>query len=487
MRGLRNLVHYTKTKVLKAVRSPTRKIFQTEIEFGTCPTEIHFGMTSAKRKSASSTSPPAKTTNPTKRSLILKRLKAIGPGAIVAAAFIGPGTLTVASKSGGQFGYSLLWAVAFSTFACLVLQEMSARLGVVAQLGVGESIAKHFNVPLLKPLMIGLVLAAVLIGNAAYESGNLSGGVLGAQLAAQTKELGFWKPVIVLTLAATAFGLLWTAKYKIIERALIILVAAIGGVFLTAAVMIRPDFAAIANGLCQPWIPEHGWLTVVALIGTTVVPYNLFLHASTASQRWSSDSDLASARLDTAISVVGGGLITAAILIVATPYAINQTAGLGEQAIAASTPVELDSVFRASSEKLGGWFSWFLAFGFCVAGLSSAITAPLAAGYATAELFGWPKELSDWRFRATWIAVLATGVSFALFFQKPQQLLVFAQVANGLLLPVVAVFLIWATNNEAILGRHKNSWRANFLGIAVVIVTIGLGLVGVLKAFKVIG
>jgi len=111
--------------------------------------------------------------------LIYKRLKAIGPGAIVAAAFIGPGTLTVASKAGGQFGYSLLWAVAFSTFACLVLQEMSARLGVVAQAGIGESINKNFNVPLLKPIVIGLVLAAVLIGNAAYESGNLSGGVLG--------------------------------------------------------------------------------------------------------------------------------------------------------------------------------------------------------------------------------------------------------------------------------------------------------------------
>ena len=415
--------------------------------------------------------------------MIFQRLKAIGPGAIVAAAFIGPGTLTVASKSGGQFGYSLLWAVAFSTVACLVLQEMSARLGVVAQLGVGESISKHFKNPLLKPFMIGLVLAAVLIGNAAYESGNLSGGVLGAELAAQTKQLGVWKPVIVLVMAATAFGLLWTAKYKIIERSLIVLVAVMGAVFLTAAVMVRPDLSAIAKGLFVPWIPEHGWLTVVALIGTTVVPYNIFLHASTAKQRWSSDSDLANARLDTTISVIGGGLITAAILIVATPFATS----LASQTTAANTSVELASVFQASSERLGGWFSWFLAIGFCVAGLSSAITAPLAAGYATAELFGWPKELSDWRFRATWISVLLTGVSFALLFEKPQQLLIFAQVANGLLLPVIAVFLIWATNNEAILGRHKNSLRVNILGVAIVLVTMGLGLIGVLKAFKVIG
>ena len=373
----------------------------------------------------------------------------------------------------------------FSTFACLVLQEMSARLGVVAQVGVGESIGKNFNIPLLKPLVIGLVLAAVLIGNAAYESGNLSGGVLGAELASQNTELGFWKPVIVLLMAAIAFGLLWTAQYKVIERSLIVLVAGIGGVFLTAAVLVRPDFTQVANGLFSPEIPSHGWLTVVALIGTTVVPYNLFLHASTVKERWATADDVASARLDTAISVIGGGIITAAILIVATPYAVNPPLS-SDGSLVAGQPVDLGAVFQASSAKIGGWFSWFLAFGFCIAGLSSAITAPLAAAYVTAELFGWPKELADWRFRVIWISVLVSGVSFALFVQKPQELIVFAQVANGLLLPVVAVFLIWVANDEKVLGRYKNSWPVNILGIAVVLVTFGLGLVGVLKAFKVI-
>ena len=420
--------------------------------------------------------------------LIYKRLKAIGPGAIVAAAFIGPGTLTVASKAGGQFGYSLLWAVAFSTFACLVLQEMSARLGVVAQAGIGEAINKNFNVPMLKPLVVGLVLAAVLIGNAAYESGNLSGGVLGLESAAPNLELSYWKHVIVQLMAVIAFGLLWTAKYKVIERSLIVLVAMIGGVFFTAAILVRPDISQIVAGLIHPQFPKDGWLIVLGLIGTTVVPYNLFLHASTVKERWSTADDLVSARLDTAISVIGGGLITAAILIVATPYAMNSPANLDgvEQAIAAK-PVELGSVIQASGAKLGGWFPWFLAFGFCVAGLSSAITAPLAAAYVAAELFGWPKKLSDWRFRVTWVGVLLIGTVFALYAERPQQLIVFAQVANGLLLPVVAVFLIWLTNTETVLGRFKNSWLANICGIAVVLVTVGLGVKGILIAFKVIG
>lgn len=427
-------------------------------------------------------------TQPPNDPLVYKRLKAIGPGAIVAAAFIGPGTLTVASKAGGQFGYTLLWAVAFSTFACLVLQEMSARLGVVAQAGIGESINKNFNVPMLKPLVIGLVLAAVLIGNAAYESGNLSGGVLGVTSAFPDLELGYWKHVIVQLMAAIAFGLLWTAKYKVIERSLIVLVATMGGVFFSAAIFVQPDFSQVVAGLIRPTVPQGGWLIVLGLIGTTVVPYNLFLHASTVKERWSTADDLVSARLDTAISVIGGGLITAAILIVATPYAMNSPANLDgvEQAIAAK-PVELGSVIQASGVKLGGWFPWFLAFGFCVAGLSSAITAPLAAAYVVAELFGWPKELADWRFRVTWIGVLLIGTVFALYAARPQQLIVFAQVANGLLLPVVAVFLIWVTNNETVLGRFKNSWLANICGVAVVLITVGLGVKGVLVAFKVIG
>ena len=206
-------------------------------------------------------------------------------------------------------------------------------------------------------------------------------------------------------------------------------------------------------------------------------------------ERWSTADDLVSARLDTAISVIGGGLITAAILIVATPYAMDSTANIdgAQQAIAASKPIKLGWVIQASGVKLGGWFPWFLAFGFCVAGLSSAITAPLAAAYVVAELFGWPKELADWRFRVTWIGVLLIGTVFALYAARPQQLIVFAQVANGLLLPVVAVFLIWVANNEAVLGRFKNSWLANICGVAVVLVTVGLGVKGILVAFKVIG
>ena len=110
---------------------------------------------------------------------MFKKLKNIGPGAMVAAAFIGPGTITTATIAGSSFGYTLLWAVLFSVLATLVLQEMAARLGAITQNGVGHSLRKKISNPFGKLLVSVLVIAAVLVGNAAYEAGNITGAVLG--------------------------------------------------------------------------------------------------------------------------------------------------------------------------------------------------------------------------------------------------------------------------------------------------------------------
>ena len=106
----------------------------------------------------------------------------IGPGAMIAAAFIGPGTVTTATLAGGNFGFTLLWAIAFSVLATLILQEMTARLGVVGKRGLGEAIAQKTRGRLLYWPMTLLVIAAVFIGNAAYEAGNITGAIIGLPL-----------------------------------------------------------------------------------------------------------------------------------------------------------------------------------------------------------------------------------------------------------------------------------------------------------------
>ena len=105
--------------------------------------------------------------------------KIFGPSTLVAAAFIGPGTLTTCTLAGVQSGYTLLWAMLFAIIATIVLQEMAARLGFATQEGLGEAFNKQFSKGIARYVVFFLVIGAILIGNAAYEAGNISGGVLG--------------------------------------------------------------------------------------------------------------------------------------------------------------------------------------------------------------------------------------------------------------------------------------------------------------------
>ena len=403
---------------------------------------------------------------------MFSRLKHIGPGAMVAAAFIGPGTVTTASLAGMTYGYSLLWTVLFSVLSTWFLQEMAGRLGVVTQMGLGEALRGKLNSKVSNYFVITIVLSAILIGNAAYEAGNITGVSIGIDLAADQQSAKFTKfvPLIVGSLAGL---LLFSGKYKLIERSLIFLVGAMGTVFIVSAIMAGPDYTGALKGLFVPHFPKGAGLTIIGLIGTTVVPYNLFLHASSAATKWKNPADLVHSRRDTAFSILLGGLITMAILISAATL----------QHTTASNPAE-GNIGSQLAPLLGKWSAIFMGSGFLAAGLSSAITAPLAAAYASTEILGWNKDLTSGRFRAFWVLVLLSGILFASFQSiKPVTLILFAQVANGLLLPIVAFLLLWIMNDKELLGSKSNTAFANAIGILIILTTLTLGTKSVLTAF----
>jgi Mn2+/Fe2+ NRAMP family transporter len=388
----------------------------------------------------------------------------IGPGALVAAAFIGPGTVTTATLAGAAFGYELLWALAFSTIATIALQEMAARLGVVGRSGVGEALRRRLG-GAARVLAVALVIGALVAGNAAYETGNLLGAGLGLE-----GWVGRPSRLYAPAVGALAFGLLWIGRYRVLERALVWLVALMGLFFVATAVALRPEVGALARGLVRPSFPDGSGHLVLALVGTTVVPYNLFLHAAAASRRWSRAEDLAEARWDTALSVGLGGVISAAIVVAAA---------------ALPTGVELRSAAEmatALEPTLGRWAGAFFSLGLFAAGLSSAVTAPWAAAYATAGALGWGGDLRARGPRAVWGLVLGAGVAFALSGPAPVPAIVFAQAANGVLLPVIVAFLLWAVNDRTLLGRHANGWGANLVGGAVFAVAFALGVRSLVRA-----
>ncbi|MFL3657368.1 MAG: Nramp family divalent metal transporter [Opitutales bacterium] len=397
--------------------------------------------------------------------MIKLSFKEIGPGPIIAAAFVGPGTVTLCTLSGSQFGYALLWAMALSIFATITLQEMSARLGIVTQKGLAEIINKEIGNPALKGLTVLLILSAIVVGNAAYEAGNISGGALGleAVFGEKTYELGGFRiNPFSIAIGAIAFALLYIGSYKALEKTLISLVLVMSAAFIITAAIAKPDIVAIAKGIFAPSLPQGSLLTVVGLIGTTVVPYNLFLHSSLAKEKWSKNSDLKQARKDTIIAVALGGVVSMCIVVSA--------AAIGQETIDSVSDLAL------GLEPLFGRFAKYaLAVGLFAAGITSAITAPLAAAYVAAGCLGWKTDLKSRNFRFTWMLILALGVLSSSSGLKSIEIIKFAQIANGLLLPVVAGVLVWMSNKQSILGIHRNSLGQNACAIAILAIAIFLG------------
>lgn len=389
---------------------------------------------------------------------VIERLKAVGPGAMVAAAFIGPGTVTTASVTGAEFGYALLWTIAFSIVATIVLQEMAARLGLVSGEGLGEALRERFENPLVEYLSIFLVVGAIGVGTAAYEAGNILGGAAG--LATIT---GVSATIWGVVMGLVAGVLLFTGRYKLIERALVGLVGVMAVSFVASAVLIGPDLGAIAAGFV-PGIPSGSEYLITGLVGTTIVGYNLFLHASNVQERWSGPGDLPRSRTDTILSIAVGGFVTVTIMVTA--------------AAAFPTGTELGDVGRMAEqlEPLAGPYAkLFFSIGLFAAGFTSATTAPLAGAWATAGALGWESDLKSAKFRAVWGVILAVGVLSVLLGGSPVEIIVFAQVVNGILLPIVAIFLIYAMNQDDLLGRYTNGTVANTLGAVVTVIVVWLG------------
>ena len=406
--------------------------------------------------------------------MIKSWFKNIGPGPLVAAAFIGPGTVTLCTIAGVNFGYALLWAMVLSIIATIVLQEMSARLGIISQRGLSEIIRTEIKSPLFKALSIILILSAIVIGNAAYVSGNISGGVLGleAVLGHHVLDVGsFSLNYFSVAIGLVAFVLLYIGNYKILEKALVSLVILMSIAFMITAIMTRPNLIEVLKGVFTPKFPDDSILTIIGLIGTTVVPYNLFLHASLVKEKWKKKSDLKYAQKDTIIAVILGGIVSMSIIISAAAIQTNDINN------AADLAKGLEPLF-------GSFSKYFLAIGLFAAGITSAITAPLAAAFVATGCLGWSTKMTSKKFRAVWMFILIVGVVSSSSGIKSIEIIKFAQVANGILLPVIAGFLIWIMNKYSVLGTYKNTLRQNIISIIILVITIFLGAKSIMKVFE---
>lgn len=409
----------------------------------------------------------------------LKQIKSYrpGPGMLVSAAFIGPGTVATASIAGASFGYALLWALVFATIATIILQSFVTRITIVSGQTLGSAILSSFSTKPAKIAVIILLFSALLIGNAAYEAGNIGGAALGLEellpAALANSSLSIFSETNLIALFLII--LLLVGKIERITQFLIALVVIMSISFLIIFFITKPNILSLFGGLV-PSIPNDAIFTAIALIGTTIVPYNLFLHASNVHKKWNHIDQLDTAKTESAISIGIGGLVSIAILASAANIFFTNNISinnLGEMA------VQIEPLF-------GDFASTALAIGLLAAGLTSALTAPLATAYIVTEV--WKSEnqkLQEIRFKSIAIAIILVGASVNIFNIDTIQIIFFAQVANGILLPFVAVFLLKLSMNKKIMGEYVNSNIQNIAAFAILFVSIALGLRTILRAFEI--
>lgn len=385
----------------------------------------------------------------------------IGPGALVAAAFIGPGTVTTCTVAGAEYGFTLVWTIVLSSIITIFLQYDAAKLGLVAGGDLATVIrASKYTKWIKNSLLIG-IFSAIVIGNLAYEAGNIRGAVLGLEPILGISSNSEWIPVVILLTAFLAVGILFSPSYKILERILISLVALMSVAFLLAMILTKPNLSEVFFALIRFDIPENALLTVVAVIGTTVVPYNIFLHSNLVRKRWNSTTDLSAARWDTIISIVLGGLISLSIVIVA-----------------ASTQ---GSEIRSGADLAGGLATVFgsgagyvVSVGLFAAGLTSCITAPMAAAFVAVNCLGWNSDMKSTAFRAIWLTIISIGAIFALSGTQPIALIQFAQVTNAVVLPVIVGILLLTTARRSIMGEFASKTWQNGVGLLIFLFTLGM-------------
>ena len=375
--------------------------------------------------------------------------------------------------AGSQFGFALLWALLLSILITIFLQTTAIRIGIISQKSLSNAIVSQFDSKLIRIVSIILILSAILVGNIAYEAGNISGGVLGLESVFGTIKSSNGVNAYSLLIGIFAFVILLIGNNRILERILMILVLFMSFAFFLTAIKIGFDIKSFLSGMFLPKFPDNSLLIIMGLIGTTVVPYNLFLHVSLAKEKWKSPDKLKEARIDTLIAVIVGGFISMCIIISSTSI------GLDNLNSAIDLAKGIEPVFGSFSKHL-------ISFGLFAAGLTSAITAPLAAAYVTCGCLNWGTDLKSFNFRIIWFVVLFIGVVCSSLNISSIEIIKFAQVANGILLPTVTFFLILIANSKKVLGNYANSWKNNLISLFVFLITLILGIKSVIKVMELI-
>ncbi len=400
---------------------------------------------------------------------LLAFLAVMGPGIIAGVAGNDAGGLTTYSVMGAETGLRLLWIFPITIVILVIVQEMVARLGVVTGQGLSDLIRERFGVR-----WTVFAMAVLLIANIANTIANLAGA------AAALDIFGVPKWLTVPVVAVAIWGLVLFASYRSVERVFL----AVMVVFLAypiAAVMATPDWTPVLHAFVSPSLEldPRTVLLMVAVVGTTITPYMQFYLQSAVAEKGIDEEEL---RLEQADAVVGSiwTNVIAVFIVVATAAAIGVGGGAAINSAADAA--------HALEPVAGPWAEALFGIGLFGASVLAATIMPISTAFVICEAFGWEsgvgKRFGDAPvFFGIYTFVLAIGGLVVLLVAESAlvPIIVGSQNLQGILLPVVLVFMVLLVNDRRLMGAHANGRWGNVLawGAVAVVVALNVVLLGV--------
>jgi Mn2+/Fe2+ NRAMP family transporter len=375
----------------------------------------------------------------------------LGPGLVATSAGNDAGGIATYSSAGAQFGYDLIWVMVILTISFAVVQEMCARLGAATGRGMLDLIRERFGIG-----WTLFVVGVVIVANGGVTLSEFVG------IGAASELLGVSRYISVPIGAAVLWYLVIYGSYAKVEK-IFLLMTFVFFAYPIAAFMGGPDWGEVAKGAFVPTIRmDSAYIfLLVGILGTTITPYIQIFQQSSTVERGAARRHYGPERLDAYFGSIFSNLMSISMIIAtgATLYVVgNRNIETAEDAARALEPV------------VGASATMLFAIGLLGASLLAGAVLPLATSYAVSEAFGIPKGVNlDFRrgkaFFTIFTALIVLGAGIALVPNVPIfPLLVGIQVLNGVLLPIILVFILLLVNDRNLMGDLKNSRLYNFLG-----------------------
>ena len=396
-------------------------------------------------------------------------LAVVGPGIITANVDNDAGGIATYSVAGAHYGYTLLWMMPLVLLALVIIQEMSARLGVVTGKGLADLIREGLGVR-----WTTIILGMLLFVNLANTVSEFAG------VAASMEIFGVSKYISVPLAAVGVWFLIVKGNYKTTER-IFLIASAIYLSYVISGFMAKPDWMTVFQASVTPSFHlDAGYVTIfVTIIGTTIAPWMQFYQQSSIVDKGIKVEDYNFEKVDVVVGSIFA-VVVAAFIMVACAATLYQSGARIEGAKDAA--LALGPLAGENATILFG-------LGLLNASLFSAAILPLSTAYTVCEAFGWESSIShDWKdapmFFGIYTALIVLGAAIILLPIKSLiDAMMISQTFNGVLLPVILVTMLKLINDKHIMGKYVNGKIFNILAWTTVVILIILAAILVVTTF----